>query len=112
MNLSTLINYSSGDKDFVRSTVKLFIAESEKTLNQLHDACRGRDWEKVNRLAHSLKSNYATFDMEDLRKMALTIEQKAKNYSGDGRDLMKMIDPLDRKTRSIYPSLRRELDRL
>ncbi|MEM9886852.1 MAG: Hpt domain-containing protein [Bacteroidota bacterium] len=112
MNLSNLMSYSLGDKEFVRSTTEIFIVESEKTLEQLKEAGQKKDWERVNRFAHSLKSNYATLEMEDLKNIALSIEEDTKNHTGKAKDIMRKINMLNRKTHAVYPSLRHKLELL
>lgn len=112
MRLDTLLNYSSGDLNFVKESVDLFIRESANSLSNMAKACRSGDWKTVNRLAHSLKSNYATFDLENLRTLAYEIEKEAENYTGNGRDLKSKIVQLTNKTKPVYPMLKQELKRL
>ncbi|MEL6721411.1 MAG: Hpt domain-containing protein [Bacteroidota bacterium] len=112
MNLDTLLSYSSGDINFVKDTVKLFITESDKTFTDLRKSCKSNDWKTVNRLSHSLKSNCATLGLEQLRVLAFDIEKGSKDYTGNGKDLQRMIDQLEKQTKGVYTLLLQELKRL
>jgi len=112
MKLDTLLTYGSGDLNFVKDTVKLFITESNTTLKKLENACKSGDWKTVNRLSHSLKSNYATFELEDLRAMAYQIEKESEDYTGNGKDLQRMIIQMSNQTKRVYPMLKQEVNRL
>lgn len=112
MKLDTLLNYSSGDLNFVKESIDLFIKESANTLSNMARACGSGDWKTVNRLSHSLKSNYATFDLENLRALAYEIEKGSENYTGNGKDLKNKIIQLANKTKQVYPMLKQELKRI
>ena len=112
MKLDTLLNYSSGDFNFVKETVELFIKESDNTLSNMAKSCKSGDWKTVNRLAHSLKSNYATFELENLRALAYEIEKASENYTGSGKEIKVKVVQLVNKTKPVYPMLRQELKRL
>jgi len=112
MKLDTLLNYSSGDLNFVKESIDLFIKESANALSNMIKACGSGDWNTVNRLSHSLKSNYATFELEKLRTLAYEIEKESEGYAGNGKDLKNKIIQLANKTKPIYPMLKQELKRL
>ncbi|MEM8526271.1 MAG: Hpt domain-containing protein [Bacteroidota bacterium] len=112
MKLDTLLSYSSGDINFVKDTVQLFIRESGNTLNDLTSACKSRDWKTVHRLSHSLKPNYETFELYQLKSLAYDIEQASKDYRGEGRDLQRKVQQLSDQTKQVYPLLKQELNRL
>ncbi|MEN0046402.1 MAG: Hpt domain-containing protein [Bacteroidota bacterium] len=112
MKLDTLLNYSSGDLNFVKETIDLFIEESDSSLTNIARACSSGDWKTVNRLSHSLKSNYATFELENLRALAYEIEKASENYTGSGKEIKNKIVQLTNKTKPVYPMLRQELKRL
>lgn len=55
----------AGDEDgtFVAEMAQLFLEETAKTLAELREACDQKDWKRVSRLSHGMKSAGATFGL-------------------------------------------------
>jgi len=75
---------SMGDAEFVADLLATFATDAPAMLNQIDSAIGNADTVTVRRIAHTLKSNAATFGAYPLSEACRQLEQAAKEENLDG----------------------------
>jgi signal transduction histidine kinase/CheY-like chemotaxis protein/HPt (histidine-containing phosphotransfer) domain-containing protein/uncharacterized protein YigA (DUF484 family) len=75
---------SMGDAEFVADLLATFATDAPAMLNQIDSAIGNADTVTVGRIAHTLKSNAATFGAYSLSEACRQLEQAAKEGNLDG----------------------------
>lgn len=75
MELTRIQEIASGDRDFERELIEIFIASARNHLRALDSALRKRDFSLVEQEAHSLKGASANIGAERMKEIALEIEE-------------------------------------
>ena len=73
-----------GDAEFVADLLATFATDAPAMLNQIDSAIGNADTVTVRRIAHTLKSNAATFGAYPLSEACRQLEQAAKEGNLDG----------------------------
>jgi two-component system sensor histidine kinase/response regulator len=86
----TRLAASVGDEDpsFMAELLDEFAAEAPAMIAALGDAVRGGNAKDAHRIAHTLKSNAATFGAMPLSEVARDLEAQAKEGSLEGADVL------------------------
>ena len=77
--------FGSEDSTAILDLLDTFLIESSKQCDEMTAAMVARDWTKVHRVAHSLKSSSATFGAMRLAQAAARLEAAAKTICVEGK---------------------------
>ena len=77
-DLSTIIDISGGDDEFVQTMVVLFIDTVPANLKELNVALQNKNWDMVSKMAHKLKSTLDSMGIHSIAQDIRTVEQTAK----------------------------------
>lgn len=91
--VDTLRQSVGGDSEFLDELIQTFLEESPGQAAELRTAVAGGDTQTARRVAHTLKSNAATFGIVGLIDPSRAIEERAAEGSLDGLDdLLQAVD--------------------
>jgi HPt (histidine-containing phosphotransfer) domain-containing protein len=79
VDLTFLNEISDGDQEFITDVLQTFLEEMPKDMRQLREAIAAKNVQDIGKVAHKTKSTLQTLGLHDLREMAFTIEQNAKD---------------------------------
>jgi len=77
IDFSFLDEMSSGDEDFKKEMINLFLDKIPPQVAELEEAFKKNNHDSVKRLAHNMKSSLEIFMLEDLSRCATIIEEEA-----------------------------------
>ncbi len=77
-DLSTIIEISGGDEEFVQTMVSLFVDTVPANLKELNVALQNKNWDMVSKTAHKLKSTLDSMGIHSIGQDIRTVEQTAK----------------------------------
>ncbi len=77
-DLSTIIEISGGDEEFVQTMVSLFIDTVPSNLKELNVALQNKNWDMVSKTAHKLKSTLDSMGIHSIGQDIRLVEQTAK----------------------------------
>ena len=77
MNLLNELSHSN--QDFILSLVKIFISTIPKNSSEMVEAAELKNWDRVSKLAHKLKSTIDTMNMKSIKQDIRSIEINASN---------------------------------
>lgn len=78
VDLTFLNEISDGDQDFITDVLKTFLLEIPKDIEQLKHALKTQSAVDIGRIAHKTKSTLQTLGLHELKELAYSIEQRAK----------------------------------
>ncbi len=77
-DLTTIIDISGGDEEFVQTMVELFIDTVPSNLKELNVALQNKNWDFVSKAAHKLKSTLDSMGIHSIGQDIRLVEQTAK----------------------------------
>lgn len=77
VDFSFLDEMSSGDEDFKKEMIHLFLEKIPNQVEELDEAFKNDNHDAVKKLAHNMKSSLDIFMLEDLSQCASIIEEEA-----------------------------------
>lgn len=77
-DLSTIIEISGGDEEFVQTMITLFIDTVPSNLKDLNAALKNKNWDMLSKMAHKLKSTLDSMGIHTIGYDIRTVEQNAK----------------------------------
>jgi len=77
-DLSTIIEISGGDEEFVQTMITLFIDTVPSNLKDLNAALKNKNWDMLSKMAHKLKSTLDSMGIHTIGHDIRTVEQNAK----------------------------------
>jgi HPt (histidine-containing phosphotransfer) domain-containing protein len=92
-----------GDADFVAELAGNFLAEAPVQVAELRRAAERGDAAELRRIAHTLKSNAATFGASGLTEACRTLEHAADGASDRWADLVERVEA---ELAGVTPALR------
>ena len=98
IDLSYLLNLSSGDIQFVQEIIAAFLAETPVSLQNLQLLAHKQDWAQCGKLVHKLKPNFAMLGMKKLEEYAGSIEENINVGGIDSKKMAIMIKQLISKS--------------
>ena len=81
VNQATGLRMCGGKVEFYHRMLSKFIAQNSIITQCIHDALHKGLTEEAERLAHTLKGLSGTFGLEEVQKLALSLEHKIKEHS-------------------------------
>lgn len=97
---SKFLESMSGKRPFLKRMFTVFISQEPKRIQEIKDALKSQDVEKLRHLAHALKGGAATMGVERVRDCCLAIENASK--SQDLQTAMAHFDDLETEMRQAY----------
>lgn len=85
-NLCKLKDIARGNEAFIDKMIQIFIQQGPESVKEIIDAHSARDYQKVNKTAHRLKTSINTMGIQSIREDIQTIElateedQKAEGF--------------------------------
>ena len=92
-----------GDREFVAELIHDFLAELPAQLVELRAASSEGDAERLHRIAHTLKSNAATFGAERLANACRELEQSGR--AGEPADAGELVARVEAEAARAAPGL-------
>ena len=92
------------DNEFIAEIITTFLDDSPTQLAQLRSATAQGDAVEVRRVAHTLKSNAATFGLVELTPVCRELESRAAG--GDLTGAGELVDAIDRALTEGQAALR------
>jgi HPt (histidine-containing phosphotransfer) domain-containing protein len=80
-NLDYLNSISDGDQEFIIDMVKTFIETVPEELNKIKSLIEINSWGRVGEEAHKFASNLLFFNNEELKLVAIAIEDSGTNLN-------------------------------
>lgn len=68
----------AGKRPFLKRMFTVFISQEPKRIQEIKDALKSQDVERLRHLAHSLKGGAATIGVERVRQCCLNLENASK----------------------------------
>ncbi len=87
---------SGGDEGFIKKMIHLFIETVPPSLHDLKEASSEKQWEKVGKVAHKLKSTIDSMGIESLKEDIRNVEANGKHQQD-----IEAIPPLIQKIDTI-----------
>lgn len=90
----------AGKQPFLKRMFTVFISQEPKRIQEIKDALKSQDVERVRHLAHALKGGAATMGVKRVSEACLALENASKNKDlSTAHDLM---PSLESEMRSAY----------
>jgi len=77
-DLSFITDVAKGNKDFIKSLIEVFISNTPPIAAEMRDAYDAKDWDRLAKLAHKLKSTIDTMGLITIKDDIRFIETNAK----------------------------------
>ena len=78
VDLTYLNEISGGDQEFIEDILKTFLEEMPKDMEEMETAIGSNNFTLIGKVAHKTKSTLHTVGLEELKNLALKIEQTIK----------------------------------
>jgi signal transduction histidine kinase/DNA-binding response OmpR family regulator len=109
--LEALDKFTGGDQELTVQLIEIFLRQLPESIRRLENAVPAKNWPDVHATAHKIKSSIAIFDLKDLRRIIVKIEE----YSRDLRKLEEipsLFSAFRSEAESVMGGLEAELERL
>jgi CheY-like chemotaxis protein len=83
MNLDFLEKYTGGDQELAIQLIDIFLRQLPDAISKLEYCIPRKEWKQVHAVAHKLKSSVSIFELSELKKRIINIEE----YARDGEKL-------------------------
>jgi CheY-like chemotaxis protein/HPt (histidine-containing phosphotransfer) domain-containing protein len=106
-DLKQVEELAAGNKDFVLTLINIFLETTPQDSAGLVEACEAKNWDRVSKLAHKLKSTVDMLNIATIRTDIRTIELDAKK--GINLDSIKRLVPkVDKIIQTTAQQLKQE----
>ncbi len=109
IDLDYLLDFSDGDRNFVKDMVNTFIKETPISLSNLHEAFKEKKWEMVYKVSHQMKPNFMMLGMKCQENMAAQIEKMTKEQDFNESEICTLIEQITSAAHQAYPILKEKL---
>ena len=97
---SKFLESMAGKQPFVKRMFAVFISQEPKRIQEIKDAFKSHDVERLRHLAHALKGGAATMGVQRVRECCLKLEKASK--AEDMSAVTEHIDALESEMRHAY----------
>lgn len=112
-NLTYLLEFSKGDKNFVNDLVSTFLKDAPEAIHLFEIALSGSNTEEAANILHRIRPNLETLGLHRLSKKALHLETQLKHSSAANLEhLMKISSPFINQFWQALSTLRFSLTEL
>lgn len=104
LDLTYLETISEGDKEFIADILTTFLEEVPKDMEQVKQALAAKDNVQVGKMAHKVKATLHLLGLEELKSLALKIEQTAKsdpNHAEIPTWALNLVEHMEK----VYPNI-------
>ncbi len=101
--LDYLKEIGSGNVDFIRSIIEMYIEDAPKNLSAIKNSLQAKDYKAVKLYAHKLKSSSRTLHAESLALIAADIEMAALN--NNDAEIAALINKLEQPLQDLTKAL-------
>ncbi len=108
-NLDYLIEYASGDMDFVNELIRYFIDESPKVIEGLKNAHHKGNWDDLRMIAHKYNPQMSVMGLQQCAALLTTIENNTRN-GVDLQDMPDLIYRFENHCKAAVENLGKELE--
>jgi CheY-like chemotaxis protein len=106
-DLKQVEELAAGNKDFILTLINIFLEATPQDSAALVEACEAKNWDRVSKLAHKLKSTVDMLNMSSIKTDIRTIELDAKK--GINLDNIKRLVPkVDKIIQATAQQLKQE----
>lgn len=110
-NLEMLKEMTGGDSDMMKEMVGVFLDKTPSMIDELVNHHENAEYEKMSRVAHTLKPTFGYVGLEDAQELALKIEEYP-DQEYDQKELKKYVSNLKELSDSAVLELQREMEDL
>lgn len=110
-NLTYLLGIDPLDKNFVPKLLKEFLISTPLMISELHELFELKNWEKMTKLAHKLKSNTANIAAKKLTQTLSLIEIEATNKNKNGQ-IIQLINQLTTSSTKLCLAIEMDIKNL
>ena len=111
LDLTYLNTISEGDKEFINDILNTFLEEMPKDMEQMSKAIELNDNVLVGKMAHKVKATLHLLGLEELKSLALKIEQTAKENQ-EHPEIQPWAKNLIISMNKVYPNIQTALQPL
>jgi PAS domain S-box-containing protein len=79
-DLTKIRNIAKGNEAFVDKMIALFIAGTPISIQEMKDAYKNQDFDKVRKIAHKIKPSIDNLDINNIKNEVREIEMNAESY--------------------------------
>lgn len=97
---SKFLESMASKRPFLKRMFTVFISQEPKRIQEIKDALKSKDVERLRHLAHALKGGAATMGVERVRQCCLNLETASK--AGDMEAALNHMDELENEMRHAY----------
>ncbi len=111
MGLEHLEKYTGGDSELTIQLIEIFLKQVPEAIQKLNKSISAQDWKETHAVAHKIKSSVAIFELNELKKLIINIEE----YARDREHLDKIAPAFSafrEGTRKVIRNLEAELKKL
>jgi CheY-like chemotaxis protein len=77
--LEVLERFTGGDLDLTVQLIEIFLRQIPDAINRLETNIPLKNWPEVHAAAHKIKSSVSVFEMKELRRLIIKIEESARD---------------------------------
>jgi HPt (histidine-containing phosphotransfer) domain-containing protein len=99
------------DKNFVPKLLKEFLISTPLMISELHELFELKNWKKMTKLAHKLKSNTANIAAKKLTQTLSLIEIEATNKNKNGQ-IIQLINELTTSSTKLCLAIEMDIKNL
>lgn len=79
MSIDFLEKYTGGDQELAIQLIDIFLRQLPDALEKLEYHIPKKEWKQVHAIAHKLKSSVSIFELSELKKRIINIEEHARD---------------------------------
>ena len=106
-NLDYLKSISGGDQEFVKDMIQTFIINVPEDLEKIKIFIKNKNWQMVGEDSHRFASSLLFLGLDNLKRIANTIEELGINQS-DVTQIPSLMDQLEKGCCQIIDELKRD----
>ncbi|MBL4654292.1 MAG: response regulator, partial [Bacteroidia bacterium] len=107
-DLSFFKNFAEGNTQMLLKYINLFIEKIPKEVDNLEGHLEKENWEQIQSIAHSVKPQFNHMATVKLEKLAIAIEDEAKNQSPKAKKLQTLLNELKENSELVLTELKKE----
>ena len=78
LDMKALENEMQLNFEELQTLINIYVKKMDESLEKLHEAINAKEYEKISKLAHSIKGSSANFRLDEIQNIAHEIEKSAK----------------------------------
>ena len=107
--LDYLKSVSGGDESFILDMLVTFISNVPEELNKIKGFVNQKNWNKAGQTAHKFASNLLFLEIEELKSIAIEIEENGINETNIDK-IPRLVQDLENGCNQIIDELKRDFN--